>query len=94
MEDREYRGGPGCIKDMLDREVNPYLDIIAKLSASANNFACAANHVSNVNATESHELKELLDLVFDIRKLAERIFDAAEDSFDDFVKEIKDSKEK
>lgn len=83
-----------CSKDINTGDINSCLDILQKLSVIANNFACAANHVSNVNATECHEIKELLDIVFDVRKIAEKILDSAEDSLEDYARSLKSCKEK
>jgi hypothetical protein len=77
----EFERGHKGSKEFLDGDINSAVDLLVKLSTAANNFACTANHVSNVNATESHEIKELLDLVFDIRKIAEKVLDDVEDKF-------------
>jgi hypothetical protein len=86
----ELQRGHGGSKEIIDVDINPVVDLLMKLSGIANNFACTANHVSNVNATECHEIKELLDLTFDVRKIAEKVLDAAEDRFDCYIKNLKD----
>jgi len=50
-----------------------------KLSSIASNFASAANNVKNVTVNESHQIKELLNVVFEARKLADKIGKVAEE---------------
>jgi hypothetical protein len=72
---KKYSG----VKQLVDNEVTPLIDIWNKLSAIANNFATAADHVAKINVTKTHEIKELLEQAYEARKLAEKIEDVIED---------------
>lgn len=80
----------GSFNDFLGGEATPLLDILVKLSEACVNFSYAAVNVANTNVTETHEIKELLDLVFDIRKLSEKTLDGLEDSLEAAFKIIKE----
>lgn len=83
--DSEY----DTMADLIGGRVTPFLEVLCRLSEACVNFSYAAVNVSNTNVTETHEIKELLDLVFDIRKLAEETFDVVEDNFDAVLKSVK-----
>jgi hypothetical protein len=71
--------GYKSINDMLSNECTPLIDAMLKLSSIASNFASAANNVKNVTVNESHQIKELLNVTFEARKLAEKIGKIAEE---------------
>lgn len=58
------------------------LDALLKLSGIATNFATAANNVKNISITDKHEVEELLELVFEARKMAERLEKIIEEQLD------------
>lgn len=66
------------ISELISSECSPLIDMMLKLSSIASNFASAANNVKNVSVGESHQIKELLDVTFEARKLAEKIGKVAE----------------
>lgn len=58
---------------MITAECSPLMDILLKLSSAAANFSSAANNVKNVSISDKNEIKDLLDLVFDISKLSSKV---------------------
>lgn len=66
------------IKQLIDTEVTPLLDILLKLSNITNNFSSTANRIANIDIRQTHEIKEFLELTFDARKLAQKVEDAVE----------------
>jgi hypothetical protein len=70
------------INEMVTAECTPLLDMLLKLSSIASNFASAANNAKNVTMSETHQIKELMDLTFEVRKLAEKIEKVVEDRVD------------
>lgn len=61
------------INEMVTAECTPLLDILLKLSSAGANFANAANNVKNVSISDKNEIKDLLDLVFDISSLSSKV---------------------
>lgn len=59
------------VGELFNTEILPIIDAISRLGVAADGFASAANAVSHINITEQHQIKELLELVFDIRRSAE-----------------------
>lgn len=70
------------INDMVTSECTPLLDILLKLSSIASNFASAANNTKNITISEKHEVNELLDLVFDVRRISEKVEKVVEERID------------
>lgn len=64
---------------MVTSECTPLLDILLKLSSIASNFASAANNTKGVSISDKHEVEELLELVFVVRKLSEKVEKAVEE---------------
>jgi hypothetical protein len=81
--------GYKSINEMISSECTPLLDILLKLSSIASNFASAANNAKNVTMSETHQIKELMDLTFEVRKLAEKVEKVVEDRIDYNIKIIK-----
>jgi hypothetical protein len=82
----------GCYKninEMISAECTPLLDILLKLSSAASNFASAANNVKNVSISDKKEIKQLLDLVFDIRKSSDKIEDLIDEKVDFYIKVVR-----
>lgn len=71
--------GYKSINDMVTSECTPLLDILLKLSSVASNFASAANNTKGVSISDKHEVEELLELVFVVRKLSEKVEKAVEE---------------
>lgn len=65
--------GYSTINEMVSADCTPLLDILLKLSSIASNFASAANSTKSITISDKHQVDELLDLVFDVRKLAEKV---------------------
>lgn len=65
--------GYKSINEMITAECSPLMDILLKLSSAAANFSSAANNVKNVSISDKNEIKDLLDLVFDISKLSSKV---------------------
>lgn len=59
------------VGELFNVEIIPIIDAIYKLGLAADGFGSAATSISNINITEQHQIKELLKLVFDIRRSAE-----------------------
>lgn len=66
------------IKFLVDVELAPLLEILLKLSTISNNFSSTANRIANIDITETHEIKEFLELTFDSRKLAKKVQEVIE----------------
>jgi hypothetical protein len=74
--------GYKSINDMVSAECTPLVDMLLKLSSIASNFASAANNTKNVTISDKHEVNELLDLVFDVRRLSEKVEKVVEERID------------
>jgi NAD dependent epimerase/dehydratase family enzyme len=81
-----------CYKNMnelLNSECTPLIDVLFKLSSIANNFASAAHNTKNISIEDRHEIDELLDLVFETRKLADKVEKLVEENIDNSIALIK-----
>ncbi|KRQ87794.1 hypothetical protein ABG79_00599 [Caloramator mitchellensis] len=76
-------------KVLCESELTPIIDVLLKLSHISVNFANTASIIKNITINETHEVKEFLDIVFDIRKLADKLEDVVEDRMDIVIKLIK-----
>lgn len=74
--------GYKSINDMVTSDCTPLLDMLLKLSSIASNFASAANNTKNVTISDKHEVNELLDIVFEVRKISERVEKVMEERID------------
>ena len=74
--------GYKSINDMVTSDCTPLLDMLLKLSSIASNFASAANNTKNVTISDKHEVSELLDIVFEVRKISERVEKVMEERID------------
>ncbi|MBZ4663956.1 MAG: hypothetical protein JG776_1671 [Caloramator sp.] len=88
------------VGELFSTEILPIIDSISRLGVAADGFASAANSISHINFTEQHEIKELLELVFEIRRSAEDLhclldkrLDAAIKTVESGVYDIKNIKE-
>lgn len=70
------------MSEMIGAECSPLLDMLLKLSSSASNFSSAANNVKNVSISDKNEIKDLLELVFEIRKLSSKVEKLIENRLD------------
>lgn len=67
---------------MVTSECNPLVDMLLKLSSIASNFASAANNTKSVSISDKHEVNELLDIVFDVRRISEKVVKVVEERVD------------
>ena len=77
------------MNELLNSECTPLLDILFKLSSIANNFASAAHNTKNISIEDRHEINELLDLVFETRRIAEKVEKLIEEKIDGSIIVIK-----
>jgi hypothetical protein len=77
------------INELVNSECTPLIDMLFKLSSIANNFASAAHNTKNISIEDRHEINELLDLVFETRKLAEKVEKLVEEKIDGSIIVIK-----
>ena len=86
MGDELERGGfiikYESLKGLVEGEITPLVDVLLKLSYISINFANTASVIKNITINETHEVKEFLDIVFDIRKVADKLEDVIEDRSD------------
>lgn len=60
-------------KELIENEILPLSTLLQQLSTSIYNVTFAADAISNINVTETHQIKELLELAYDLRRLSERV---------------------
>ncbi|EYE89868.1 hypothetical protein Q428_00290 [Fervidicella metallireducens AeB] len=60
-------------KELIENEIIPLSTLLQQLSTSIYNMTFAADAISNINVTETHQIKELLELAYDLRRLSERV---------------------
>lgn len=77
------------LEDILAVRVTPLVGLLCRLSDACVSFSSAAVNVAHTDVTETHEIKELLDLVFDTRKMAEKVEDVLEDRLEEVLKSLK-----
>ncbi|MCX7904411.1 MAG: hypothetical protein N2486_07850 [Caloramator sp.] len=65
-------------KNLVECELTPLTDVLVKLSYICVNFANTASIIKNITINETHEVKEFLDIVFDMRKVADKLEDIIE----------------
>lgn len=59
------------VGELFAVEVIPIIDAIYKLGLAADGFGSAARSIAGINITEQHQIKELLKLIYDIRRSSE-----------------------
>ncbi|MCX7950541.1 MAG: hypothetical protein N2594_01150 [Clostridiales bacterium] len=59
------------VGELFGIEIIPIIDAIEKLGVAADGFGSAARTIAGINITEQHQIKELLKLIYDIRRSAE-----------------------
>jgi hypothetical protein len=77
------------MSELMNCECTPLIDILFKLSSIASNFASAAHNTKNVSIEDRHEIDDLLDLVFETRKLAEKVEKLVEEKIEASILVIK-----
>ncbi|SEF38647.1 hypothetical protein SAMN05660865_00042 [Caloramator fervidus] len=77
------------LKNLLECELTPLMDILLKISYISVNFANTASIIKNITINETHEVEEFLDIVFDMRKVADKLEDIIEYRSDILFKVIK-----
>jgi hypothetical protein len=77
------------MNELMNCECTPLVDILFKLSSIASNFASAAHNTKNISMEDRHEIDELLDLVFETRKLAEKVEKLVEEKIEGSILVIK-----
>ena len=84
IKDQNLIGNCGYknISELVNSECTPLIDVLFKLSSIANNFASAAHNTKNISIEDRHEINELLDLVFETRRLAEKVEKLVEEKID------------
>lgn len=58
---------------LIGDEINALTDIYVRLAAATTSFSSAACNVKSAGLGNTHQINELLDLVFETRKLAEKV---------------------
>jgi len=61
----------------IDTEVIPVLSILTSLATSSNFFSSAALNLSNINFAKTHEIKKLLNIVYEITDVSEDVLEVA-----------------
>lgn len=64
-----------ALRFAIETEVVPVLNILTALATSADFFSVAAFNMSNINFAKSHEIKKLLELVYNITDISEDVFE-------------------
>jgi hypothetical protein len=64
-----------ALRFAIETEVVPVLNILTALSTAANFFSVSAFNLSNINFAKSHEIKKILELVYNIIDLSEDTFE-------------------
>lgn len=59
----------------IETEVVPVLNILTALATAADFFSVAAFNMSNINFAKSHEIRKLLELIYNISDLSEDAFE-------------------
>lgn len=59
----------------IETEVVPVLNILTALSTASDFFSVAAFNLSNINFAKSHEIRKLLELIYNISDLSEDVFE-------------------
>ncbi|HBM80279.1 MAG: hypothetical protein QME45_14480 [Clostridiales bacterium] len=62
----------------IETEVVPVLNILTALATSADFFSVAAYNMSNINFAKSHEIRKMLELIYNIADLSEDVFEVLE----------------
>lgn len=61
-----------------DNEVFPVLNILFLLATSAGEYSLIARNLSQISFAKTSKIKDILDLTYDLDKLAEIVFDVVE----------------
>ena len=67
-----------ALKIAIDTEVVPLLNILAILGTASYDFSVSAFNINNNSSGKVHEVKKLLELVYDISDLSESVFEVLE----------------
>lgn len=91
IKDQNLIGNCGYknISELLNSECTPLIDVLFKLSSIASNFASAAHNTKNISIDDRHEIDELLNLVFETRRLAEKVEKLVEEKIEGSIMVVK-----
>lgn len=64
-----------ALRFAIETEVVPVLNILTALSTASDFFSVAAFNLSNVNFAKSHEIRKILELIYNITDLSEDVFE-------------------
>ncbi|KPU45010.1 hypothetical protein OXPF_14880 [Oxobacter pfennigii] len=61
----------------IEVEVSPVIGILTALATAADFYSVAAFNLSNINFSKTHEIKKILNLIYDITDLSEDVLEVA-----------------
>lgn len=64
-----------ALRFAIETEVVPVLNILTALATTADFYSVAAFNMSNINFAKTHEIKKLLELIYNITDLSEEVFE-------------------
>lgn len=64
-----------ALRFAIETEVVPVLNILTALSTAADFYSVTAFNIHNINFAKSHEVKKILELIYNIVDLSEDVFE-------------------
>jgi len=64
-----------ALRIAIDTEVIPVLSILTSLATASDFFSVSAYNLSNISMAKSHEVKRILNLIYDITDLSEDVLE-------------------
>lgn len=66
-----------ALRIAIDTEVVPVLSILTSLATASDFFSVAAFNLSNINFAKTHEIKKVLNLIYEITDVSEDVLEVA-----------------
>lgn len=64
-----------ALRFAIETEVVPVLNILTALATVADFYSVAAFNMTNINFAKSHEIKKILELIYNVTDLSEDVFE-------------------
>lgn len=64
-----------ALRIAIDTQVIPVLGILTSLATAADFYSVAAFNLSNINLAKTHEIKKILNLIYDITDVSESVLE-------------------
>ncbi|SHH39150.1 hypothetical protein [Clostridium grantii] len=73
-------------REFYDTDIEPLLKMLLELSYGSSNLSNVAKNLSSINYSKTSKIEDSLDLIYDINKSIEKVFNQLQCEIKDFLK--------